>query len=220
MSLSTRSSIVLKEALADPTAGAEVVALLAGGLTNSSPTLSGTITVADQANFVFNTSTGTKFGTGTTQKIAFYNASPTAQPAGNTDVLASLVTLGLRAASNNPALNLGTGAITCGALAPGTITLTDTNIVLTNTTGTKIGTSATAQKLAFFNASPVNQPTNAAQTALIDSTGGVADSSTHTLVDVTGTPDQAKINANFATITVLLNRLRADLVTLGLIKGS
>ncbi len=38
------------------------------------------ITVADATNFVFNTGTGTKFGTATTQKIGFYNATPIVQP--------------------------------------------------------------------------------------------------------------------------------------------
>jgi hypothetical protein len=65
--------------------------------------------------------TGIKIGTATTQKIGFYNTAPTAQPAGSTDVLASLVTLGLRAASSNPPLNLGTGAITSGLINSQTI---------------------------------------------------------------------------------------------------
>lgn len=37
-------------------------------------------TVADGANIAFNVTTGTKFGTGTTQKIGFWNATPIAQP--------------------------------------------------------------------------------------------------------------------------------------------
>lgn len=37
-------------------------------------------TFADAANIAFNTSTGTKIGTGTTQKFAFWNATPIAQP--------------------------------------------------------------------------------------------------------------------------------------------
>lgn len=57
---------------------------------------------------------GVKIGGATTEEIGFYNATPVAQPAGTVDVLASLVTLGLRAASSNPPLDLGTGQITCG----------------------------------------------------------------------------------------------------------
>lgn len=39
-----------------------------------------TITVADAINFVFNTTTGTKHGTATTQKQSFWNATPIVQP--------------------------------------------------------------------------------------------------------------------------------------------
>lgn len=46
--------------------------------------------------------------------LGFFAVTPAAQPAGSTDVLASLVTLGLRAASANPPLNLGTGILSGG----------------------------------------------------------------------------------------------------------
>ncbi len=42
----------------------------------------GNITYADGASFIFGTTTGTKFGTATTQKISFYNATPIVQPSG------------------------------------------------------------------------------------------------------------------------------------------
>lgn len=61
--------------------------------------------------------------------VGFFNIPPAAQPAGNSDVLAGLVTLGLRAASSNPPLNLGTGAITCGAIGAAAITATSVNKV-------------------------------------------------------------------------------------------
>ena len=38
-----------------------------------------TVTMADAANIVVNTSTGTKIGTGTSQKIGFFNATPVTQ---------------------------------------------------------------------------------------------------------------------------------------------
>ena len=113
--------------------------------------------MADAKNIIVNATTGTKIGTATTQKIGFFNATPVVQEAGTNDVLASLVTLGLRAASSNPPLNIGTGALTCGNIACNQITIGDgQNIVLNTTTGTKIGT-ATTQKLSFFNATPVVQ---------------------------------------------------------------
>lgn len=47
----------------------------------------------------------------------------------------------------------------------GAITVTDQNIVLSATTGTKVGT-ATTQKLSFFNSTPIVQPTGDVSTAL------------------------------------------------------
>lgn len=40
----------------------------------------GSVVIADGKNIAFNTGTGTKIGTGTTQLFAFWNAAPTAQP--------------------------------------------------------------------------------------------------------------------------------------------
>ncbi len=48
-------------------------------------------------------------------------------------------------------------ALACTTFAPsGTVTLTDVDVALSATTGTKIGT-ATSQKLGFFNATPIVQ---------------------------------------------------------------
>ena len=47
--------------------------------------LTGTKTVFDGANLAFGTTTGTKLGTATTQKIGFYNVTPVDQPATVTD---------------------------------------------------------------------------------------------------------------------------------------
>ncbi len=44
-----------------------------------------TTTMSDAANIVLNTTTGTKIGTGTTQKLGFFNATPIVQPAANAD---------------------------------------------------------------------------------------------------------------------------------------
>ena len=40
---------------------------------------SASVTIADGYDFIFNTTTGTKFGTATTQKLAFFNATPVEQ---------------------------------------------------------------------------------------------------------------------------------------------
>jgi hypothetical protein len=43
-------------------------------------TLNSTVTLADAVNIVLNTTTGSKIGTATTQKLGFYNATPIVQP--------------------------------------------------------------------------------------------------------------------------------------------
>lgn len=48
-----------------------------------------TITIADSTNFVLNTGTGTKIGTGTTQKLGFWNATPVVQQAHIADLNAA-----------------------------------------------------------------------------------------------------------------------------------
>ncbi len=51
-----------------------------GSLLLTNLTASGVITFGEGANIVAGTSTGTKIGTGTTQKIGFWNATPVVQP--------------------------------------------------------------------------------------------------------------------------------------------
>ena len=80
------------------------------------------------------------------------------------------------------------------------------DIALGTTTGSKIGT-ATAQKLAFHNATPVIQRAGAAQAA----------------VDATGATDSSPFGYSEAqanAIVTLVNELRAALVEKGIIKGA
>ncbi len=77
------------------------------GNTSSNPAItlagSGTVTFGDSMDLAFNTGTGTKIGTATTQKLSFYNATPTAQLAKADynnwaafgDVVDALVAIGL-----------------------------------------------------------------------------------------------------------------------------
>ena len=46
----------------------------------------GALTFGDAVDLAFNTTTGTKIGTATTQKLAFWNATPVAQPAAVADI--------------------------------------------------------------------------------------------------------------------------------------
>ena len=83
------------------------------------------------------------------------------------------------------------------------------NMAFNGTTGTKIGTGVD-QKIGIWNATPIVQPAHANQAALsLD-------------VDVTGvdTVDKTAIDANFTAIQTLVNQLRSDLVSVGLIKGA
>ena len=62
-------------------------------------TTTNSITLGDGLNLIFNTTTGTKIGTGATQKLAFYGAAPLAQQTGvavtAAGIHAALVALGL-----------------------------------------------------------------------------------------------------------------------------
>lgn len=64
--------------------------------------LAGKLVMGDAANFEFNTTTGTKIGTSTSQKLAFYNSTPIAKQTGvavtAAGIHAALVSLGLIAA--------------------------------------------------------------------------------------------------------------------------
>lgn len=86
----------------------------------TNPTFSG-ITIADATNIVLNTTTGTKFGTSTSQKLAFYNSTPIVQPTGN--IITALSNLGLVGTPTLPASSVSSGAA---------LTKTDdTNVTLT-----------------------------------------------------------------------------------------
>lgn len=145
-------------------------------------------------NVVLDTTTGTKIGTSTSQKLGFYNATPVVQQTG--DILGALSTLGLVATPTIGAATIG-GTQTYGAY----------NIVLDTTTGTQIGT-ATSQKLGFLGATPIIQRAGAAQAAVV--TTATTQSSPY------GFATQAQGDA----IVTLVNELRAALVAFGLIKGA
>ena len=79
--------------------------------------------------------------------------------------------------------------------------LTADGVIVGQTTGTKVG---------FYGTTPVVQPTSSSQAAAA-STAAVSISATQW-----GFSTSTQANA----VVTLVNRLRADLVTLGLIKGS
>jgi hypothetical protein len=83
---------------------------LTGGLTLT--TANATIT---DINVVLGTTTGTKFGTATTQKLSFFNSTPIVQPTSTTDLRTALINLGLIATGGATPLNLNGGALTAAA---------------------------------------------------------------------------------------------------------
>jgi hypothetical protein len=92
------------------------------------------------------------------------------------------------------------------------------NVVLNTTTGTKIGT-ATAQKLGFYNATPVVQPTAYTQTyATADKTHANPTAATLSMADGAGTNDNtigavtgdASVIAAFQEVVDEINKLVAD----------
>lgn len=99
------------------------------------------------------------------------------------------------------------GLLTSLLPSPSTTFTDGSNVIVGSSTGTKIGT-ATTQKIAFHNSTPVAQRAGAAQAA-VGTTGA-----TQT------TPYGFTTAAQADAIVALVNELRAALVEKGLIKGS
>ena len=126
------------------------------------------------------TTTGLKIGSAITQKIGFFNATPIVQVGATVDLGVALSNLGLRAAGTAYTITTS-GAIsfggTIGFTGASAITLGARNFVLDTTTGTKWGT-ATTQKQAWWNATPVVQQTTAiAAGAFVANTSGTLNDS-------------------------------------------
>ena len=66
----------------DTTTGTQVVTITPAVTITGALTANGGVTLADATNVAVNASTGTKIGTGVTQKLGFWNATPIVQPAG------------------------------------------------------------------------------------------------------------------------------------------
>lgn len=150
------------------------------------------------------------------------------------DILEAVQALGGTEASLIDGVTAGTCAASKAVTlnSSGDTTLVDgTDFVLGSTTGTKIGT-ATTQKLGFFNATPVVQPVGANQAALgavttEGSNTGIAGAGLSLIGNTTSVDqaanlmnDLAALREDIAAAFTLINQLRADLVTLGVIKGA
>lgn len=90
--------------------------------------------------------------------------------------------------------------------ANGGITMGDAkDIAVNTTTGTKIGT-ATGQKIGLWNVTPVIQPAAADQAAAVSTT--------------TTTATTTALQTDLDDVRTLLNQIRTDLVSVGVIKGA
>jgi hypothetical protein len=181
-------------------------------LTAATLGLAGTKTVADAVNLALGTTTGMKIGTGTTQKLGFWNATPVDQPALTADLLDSLQEIGLiESGAGDTPLHLTDGALTCG-----TITLADAaNVVVNATTGTKIAT-ATTQKVGFWNATPAVQPAAIANLAVTASSGTLPTADGSVSVNAT-TPTVAQLLEFCVELEAKVEDLLAKLRTIGII---
>lgn len=79
------------------TANTPAVAVRVAGATSGNGF---TVTLSDKADIALNTSTGSKIGTATTQKLGFYNATPIVQPANTVALDTALINLGLKASGD------------------------------------------------------------------------------------------------------------------------
>lgn len=127
---------------------------------------------------------------------------------------------------------LGGGTVSGAVTFSDDITIADAqNVIVNATTGTKIGT-AVSQKIGFWNVTPVIQQASALQGAVgavttVGSNTGTAGAGLSLIGDTTSVNqaaalmnDLVALQEDIAAVQVLVNRLRADLIAVGIIKGS
>lgn len=108
------------------------------------------LTMADAQNVVIGTTTGTRIGTATTQKISFYNATPIVQPGATIDLGSVLSGLGLRAAGTAyPITTSGTVSFSGVTTLGHTIRSTTTTVTTTTTLGAHHKVLANATTAGF-----------------------------------------------------------------------
>lgn len=165
---------------------------LAGG------TLTGNLTMT-AVNLVTDTTTGTKIGTGTTQKLGFWNVTPVVQPSGANQAAAASLTIQTLTDST------GGSVSTTLSAATNTASLTDSSGGTPSTTLAAISDTATKDAIASIAAQLATQ--RSLNTVLINAVASLASQCNKAGVDL-------------AAIRTLTNQIRGDLVTIGLIKGS
>jgi hypothetical protein len=161
----------LTELAATPDATDELV-IADGGVTkkisvsnlvSAALNLSGNKTVFDGVNLVLGTTTGTKLGTGVTQKLGFWNATPVVQPAAAGQAAA--------AAQSQTDVTDSTGGSVSTTLAAITAPAADATTSLTaDMTAVKNALASIAAQLALIKTDVANVKTlqDATRTALVD----------------------------------------------------
>lgn len=132
-------------------------------LTAATLGLAGTKAVLDGVNLSFGTTTGTKFGTATTQKIGFYGATPVVQPASANQAAA--------AAQTQDTVTDSTGGSATTTLAAITAPAANATTSLTNDmTAVKNALASIAAQLAKIKTDVANIKTlqGALRSALVD----------------------------------------------------
>jgi hypothetical protein len=125
--------------------------------------LSDVITVPDEADFAFDATTGSKLGTATTQKLAFWDATPVVQPAGAGQAAA--------AAQTQDTLTDSTGGAATTTLAAITAPAADATTSLTaDMTAVRDALASLAAQLAKIKTDVTNIKTlqDATRTALVN----------------------------------------------------
>lgn len=143
------------------------VATATGGFTVTG----GALTLTDQ-NMVLSATTGTKFGTATTQKLAFYNSTPIVQPTG--DVITALQNLGLVASATVAATTItsrtlwgqtydGSGNVSGSLISVGDITGGASSMIIQ--AGTGASRTLTLKTTTSGSAAQTNLTLNADQSS-------------------------------------------------------
>ena len=163
----------------------------------------GDLTFADGVNIVLSSTTGTKLGTATSQKLGFFNATPIVQPTATTDLGSVLSNLGLRASgtaypiTTSGAVTL-TGGLRLGYVAKtASYTITTTDYLIDCTANTFTVTLPTAASVA----GKIYEITNSGAGTIT-----LATTSSQTFTNVSGTPTTLTIAATLAkSVRVMSN---------------
>jgi hypothetical protein len=194
-------------------------------------TFNGDISIAGAKNIVLSATTGTKIGTGTTQKLGFWAATPVAQPTGN--VLTALSTTGLVASptlAESDVTNLvtdlaakaplasptftGTPAAPTATIGTNTTQLATTAFVLANSGGSPLTTKGDLYTYDTANARlPIGTNGFVLQADSTAATGMKWASVAGTGDMVKATYDPANVNAQLAADSLVVHLAGTETIT-------